>query len=233
MPTPAVPLFSHQYDVTCARCHSVIPHLNDFGAAIMASGYRIPGVQPGPAFPLAGKTNLVGSSENQGSGPNGAGLPKAIVDEVELFTTGAIGTRAIYLVEQYVAAHFVGCVVFELCVASGTPALADSPEQRQIDPARSVAQFSIEHIFVDRVNGTEPILSGSVTIPAGSSIPVSVTAVLDATRINSGDRDRDSSLESPDYFDTKNLPTWTLSACRSCCREVPRARWMGCSPCTA
>jgi hypothetical protein len=102
MSTSAVPLFSHQYDVTCAKCHSVIPHLNDFGAAFMASGYRIPGVQPGPAFPLAGKTNLVDSSENQGSGPNGAGLPKAIADEVELFTTGAIGARASYLVEQYV-----------------------------------------------------------------------------------------------------------------------------------
>lgn len=69
----------------------------------MASGYRIPGVGPGPAFPLAGKANLVDSSEKQGEeGPDGAGLPKAIVDEVELFTTGAIGTRASYLVEQYV-----------------------------------------------------------------------------------------------------------------------------------
>ena len=101
-PTPAVPLFSHQYDVTCAKCHSVIPHLNDFGAAFMASGYRIPGVQPGPAFPLAGKANLVASSEKQGQGPDGAGLPKAIVDEIELFTAGAIGSRASYLVEQYV-----------------------------------------------------------------------------------------------------------------------------------
>ncbi len=102
LPTRAVPLFSHQYDVTCAKCHSVIPHLNEFGAAFMASGYRIPGVRPGPAFPLAAKANLVDSSENQGSGPNGAGLPKAIVDEVELFTAGAIGTRASYFVEQYV-----------------------------------------------------------------------------------------------------------------------------------
>jgi hypothetical protein len=80
----------------------VIPHLNAFGAAFMASGDRIPGVQPGPAFPLSGKFNLVDSSENQGSGPNGSGLPKQIVDEVELFTTSAIGARATYLIEQYV-----------------------------------------------------------------------------------------------------------------------------------
>ncbi len=102
-PAPAVPLFSHQYEVTCAKCHSVIPRLNEFGAAFMASGDRIPGVQPGAAFPLAAKANLVASSEDQGPGPNGVGLPKAIVDEVELFTSGAIGTRGTYYVEQYVA----------------------------------------------------------------------------------------------------------------------------------
>lgn len=101
-PAVGIPLFAHQYQVTCEKCHSVIPHLNAFGAAFMASGYRIPRVQPQSAFPLSAKTNLVDSSENQGDGPNGAGLPKAIVDEIEVFTAGAIGTRASYLVEQYV-----------------------------------------------------------------------------------------------------------------------------------
>jgi hypothetical protein len=101
-PCRAIPLFAHQYGVTCAKCHTVIPHLNQFGAAFMAYGYRLPGVMPGPAFPLSGKVNLVDSNEDQGNGPDGAGLPKAIVDEIELFTAGAIGSRASYLVEQYV-----------------------------------------------------------------------------------------------------------------------------------
>ncbi len=97
----AIPIFAHQYGVTCQKCHTVIPHLTEFGAAFMASGNRIPGVAPGPAFPLAAKVNLVDSSENQGDGPNGQGLPKAIVDEVELFTAGAIGSRGSYFVEKY------------------------------------------------------------------------------------------------------------------------------------
>lgn len=89
------------YGVTCQKCHTVIPHLNEFGAHFLASGDRIPGVQPGPAFPIAVKANLLASSENQGAGPDGSGLPKAIVDEVEIFTAGAIGTRGSYFVEQY------------------------------------------------------------------------------------------------------------------------------------
>ena len=67
----------------------------------MANGYRIPGVKPGPAFPVSAKANLLASSENQGDGDNGAGLPKQIVDEIELFTAGGIGDRSAYLVEQY------------------------------------------------------------------------------------------------------------------------------------
>ncbi|MBV8150748.1 MAG: hypothetical protein JOY59_04260, partial [Candidatus Eremiobacteraeota bacterium] len=77
-PVVALPIFARQYQVSCAKCHSVIPHLNEFGAAFLASGYRIPGLQPGPAFPLATKVNLSDSSQNQGNGPDGAGLPKAI-----------------------------------------------------------------------------------------------------------------------------------------------------------
>jgi hypothetical protein len=98
----AIPLFAHQYGVTCEKCHSVIPHLNEFGAAFLANGERFPIVSSGRAFPIAFKANLVDSSRNQGSGPNGAGLPKAIVDEVEAFTTGTIGTRADYFAEQYI-----------------------------------------------------------------------------------------------------------------------------------
>jgi hypothetical protein len=98
----AIALFAHQYGVTCQKCHTVIPQLNAFGAAFMANGYRIRGVGPGPALPISLRINLVDSSAYQGIGPNDAGLPKAIVDEVELFAAGLIGSRGSYLVEQYV-----------------------------------------------------------------------------------------------------------------------------------
>ncbi len=98
------------------------------------------------------------------------------------------------------------------CSAGETVAFGDSAQPRSIDPAKSKAQFSIQHIFVDRVTGTVPILRGSVTLAAGSPVPLSVTAVLDATRIDTGDRDRDSALESPDYFDVKRFPTWTFDS---------------------
>ncbi len=92
--------------------------------------------------------------------------------------------------------------------------LAATPAPRAIDSAKSSAQFSVAHIWVERVTGTVPILSGSVTLLPGSLIPQSANAVLDATRIATGDPDRERSLESPDFFDTAKFPRWTFTSTR-------------------
>jgi polyisoprenoid-binding protein YceI len=91
-------------------------------------------------------------------------------------------------------------------------ASAQTTETRDLDPVKSKAQFAIQHIFVDRVSGTIPIVSGSIDLAEGSLIPVKATAVLDPGKMNTGDRDRDGSLESPNYFDTKTFPAWTFTS---------------------
>jgi polyisoprenoid-binding protein YceI len=88
--------------------------------------------------------------------------------------------------------------------------LAQSSGVRTIDTMKSKASFSVTHIWVERVTGVVPILSGSATFDGGSAIPARVIAVLDATRIATGEPDRDRSLESPDFFDSKKFPTWTF-----------------------
>ncbi|MBV9333334.1 MAG: YceI family protein [Candidatus Eremiobacteraeota bacterium] len=94
-------------------------------------------------------------------------------------------------------------------------ALAATPQfPRAIDPARSHASFSVQHIWVERVTGVVPILSGSVTLAQGSKIPTSVQAVLDSTSVHSGEPDRDRSLESPDFFDSQRYPQWTFGSTR-------------------
>jgi polyisoprenoid-binding protein YceI len=55
-----------------------------------------------------------------------------------------------------------------------------------------------------------PIVSGSVTLAPGSLIPANATALLDASKLLTGDPDRDAALDSADYFDTKKFPTWVF-----------------------
>lgn len=79
-----------------------------------------------------------------------------------------------------------------------------------VDPAKSKAQFAVQHIFVERVVGTVPIRSGTVTLEPGSVIPTAVSAELDPSKVATGEPDRDASLTSPDFFDVRRFPTWTF-----------------------
>lgn len=99
------------------------------------------------------------------------------------------------------------CAAF-LLGASG--ARADTTVERTIDTRASKAQFTVQHVFVEHVSGTVQIVSGSVTFRTGSDVPVGATAVLDANSVNTGESDRDGSLESPDFFDAHKFPTWTF-----------------------
>ena len=93
-----------------------------------------------------------------------------------------------------------------------SPHAAAEPAERTIDAARSKAQFTVTHIWVEHVTGTIPIKSGSVTLAPGSIIPTSATAVLDATKLQTDEPDRDAQLRSSDFFDVQKFPTWTFTS---------------------
>lgn len=81
-----------------------------------------------------------------------------------------------------------------------------------IDPVHSKAQFSVQHIFVEHVTGTVPIVSGTIDLPAGSMTPTSVSAVLDPKKFHTDEPDRDAAMQTPDWFDTPKYPTWTFTS---------------------
>jgi polyisoprenoid-binding protein YceI len=81
-----------------------------------------------------------------------------------------------------------------------------------VDAAHSTATFSVQHIYVERVTGTVPIVSGDVTLDPKTLVPASVTATLDATKLHTDDPDRDAALQGPDWFDTKRFPQWTFTS---------------------
>jgi len=95
-PAEAIPVFAHRYGLTCQTCHTAVPHLTPFGEEFKARGYRLAALTPRTAFPAAIKVNLQYGSEAE------AGLPKAVVDEVEVLIGGSAGKRGSYFAEQYV-----------------------------------------------------------------------------------------------------------------------------------
>lgn len=99
----AIPVFAHRYNLTCQACHTVVPRLTPFGETFLANGYRLPGVKPKPAFPVALRfeTNYAGTGAVDPDDVKGP-LPKTIVDEVELLMGGSVGSRGSYWVEAYI-----------------------------------------------------------------------------------------------------------------------------------
>ncbi len=92
----AIPYFAHEYGLSCQKCHTAVPRLTPFGTAFLERGYRLEGVTRGGAVPISARVNFAYTSATDPTG-----LPKAIVDEVELIGAGSIGARGSYVAEQY------------------------------------------------------------------------------------------------------------------------------------
>ena len=75
-----------------------------------------------------------------------------------------------------------------------------------VDPVHSTAQFTAKHFGIVPVIGTIPIVKASVQMNAGSQIPLSVSAELDASQVDTHDGNRDHDLKSDHFFNVAATP---------------------------
>ncbi|MGC8485132.1 MAG: YceI family protein [Candidatus Baltobacteraceae bacterium] len=99
-------------------------------------------------------------------------------------------------------------VTLLMFLASASVALADTTVTRQIDPGKSTATFTVQHIFVQHVSGTVPISSGTVVLTLGSLVPLDVSARLNPRAVHTDAPDRDKALRGAEFFDVRRYPTW-------------------------
>ena len=92
-----------------------------------------------------------------------------------------------------------------LAVLGALPALA--AENWSVDPVHSTAQFTARHFGIVPVIGTIPIAQASVELNSGSQIPIAVSAVLDASKLDTHNDTRDGDLRSEHYFNVAATPT--------------------------
>ncbi|MBD5635979.1 MAG: YceI family protein, partial [Candidatus Eremiobacteraeota bacterium] len=90
------------------------------------------------------------------------------------------------------------------------PALATD---YRLDLDHTQASFSIVHLGFSHVQGTIPVIGGSVS--AGpSGIPSAVSATLNAAALDTKSSDRDNDIRGPQWFDTAKYPTMTFVSTR-------------------
>lgn len=97
--------------------------------------------------------------------------------------------------------------IFAAILLATAQGRAATEETWTIDPVHSTAQFTARHFGIVPVIGTIPIVKGSVQLQSGSQVPVSVSAELDASKIDTHDDMRDADLRSDHFFNTAVTPT--------------------------
>lgn len=86
------------------------------------------------------------------------------------------------------------------------------PNNWEIDPAHSSAQFTVRHLMISNVRGEFSKLSGTVQLDETDLAKSGVQAVIDATTINTREPQRDAHLKSPDFFNVAQFPTLSFQS---------------------
>src|SRR5215510_5739323 len=82
----------------------------------------------------------------------------------------------------------------------------------EIDPAHSVAQFSVRHMMVSNVRGEFGKTTGWVNLDDKDLARSTAEATIDTTTINTREPKRDNHLKSADFFDVEKFPTITFKS---------------------
>jgi len=85
---------------------------------------------------------------------------------------------------------------------------ADEPS---LDPNHTQTHFAVKHLLISTVEGTIPVKSTTVVLNS-SKIPTSITAVMDLTKIDTHNSQRDSDLRSDKFFNVEQFPDMTFKS---------------------
>jgi len=100
----------------------------------------------------------------------------------------------------------LGLTVFAV---NASAALADD---YAIDPVHSSVTFKAEHMGISWVHGRFNAFSGSVSYDKASPAKSSFEMTIKADSVDSGNKQRDAHLASPDFFDAKQFANITFKS---------------------
>lgn len=81
-----------------------------------------------------------------------------------------------------------------------------------IDPAHSSVNFQISHLAISKVNGTFGDFEGSFEYVEGEPAAWAAQATIQTASVDTGNKDRDDHLRSPDFFETEKYPTMAFES---------------------
>jgi polyisoprenoid-binding protein YceI len=84
----------------------------------------------------------------------------------------------------------------------------------RIDPAHSLAHFSVRHLMVSNVRGSFGGISGTVEMDPKDLAKARVEAEVNVANVDTREPKRDADLRSPNFFDVEKYPKMTFRSKR-------------------
>ena len=91
-------------------------------------------------------------------------------------------------------------------------AAAARAETWNIDPAHTTVEFSVRHMMISNVKGQFEKVSGTIAANGNDLNSVQISAIIDATSINTRVEKRDAHLKSAAFLDVDKYPTITFKS---------------------
>ena len=86
------------------------------------------------------------------------------------------------------------------------PAQLQEKAIHALDPAHTTVEFIVRHLMITKVRGRFTAFDGQIELEAGSDLPTSITATVDAGSIDTREEQRDAHLRSADFFEVEKFP---------------------------
>lgn len=82
----------------------------------------------------------------------------------------------------------------------------------KIDPAHSSAHFVVRHMMITNVRGGFSGVTGTIDYDPENPTQSRIDVVIDASKLNTLDEQRDAHLKSPDFLHVEQHPTITFKS---------------------
>jgi polyisoprenoid-binding protein YceI len=89
---------------------------------------------------------------------------------------------------------------------------AAAADRYEIDPVHTEVGFSVKHLVINNVRGKFNDFSGTILYDENDITKSSVQVSIKAASIDTGVKDRDNDLRSPNFFDVAKYPKLTFQS---------------------
>jgi polyisoprenoid-binding protein YceI len=81
-----------------------------------------------------------------------------------------------------------------------------------LDPSHMEAGFSVKHLMISNVKGRFDKVTGSFDYDSAKKQIKDIVVEIDTNSVNTNEKDRDTHLRSPDFFDAAHYPKMTFKS---------------------